>query len=45
MRREYEAPELLVSVLNVQNITNNDEFGEGEDEFDWDENWSSLLNP
>ncbi len=45
MRKEYEAPEMLISVLDIQNITNSDDFnfGEGEEDVWWDDAWSSLL--
>lgn len=43
MRKEYEAPEMLISVLNIENVINSDEFGTGEEDIPWDDNWSSLL--
>lgn len=43
MRKDYETPKMLISVLNVQDVINGPEFGEGEDNVPWDPNWSSLL--
>ena len=36
MRKEYEAPEMLISVLNIENVINSDEFGTGEEDIPWD---------
>ncbi len=44
MNKKYAAPDMEITVLNLQDVITSDyNWEEGEGEGDWNENWNSRL--